>query len=226
MWCVLTLPIFICLLFTQRGCRNWRLLQCNFIIFQHNLQAHHCNCPILVGVQKFRCSVSWAPSQSAIHKQPLPLTRYCGNSGLQSVNLCFQISSSTCIVFTSVLDVLGRLVRSPCTSSLLLLKTLCTDSWHAALLWCHHPRPLLTGSEFFMGKTNFYTKTEAHYKCPSKKSLLNILPQLQVLLPIKKSNAWLTQKLQARASYWMDMSSMYKQYCAQRVCHLLMKFPL
>lgn len=134
------------------------LMQCNFIIFQHNLQAHHRNCPILVGVQKFHCSVSWALSQPAIHKQPLPLTHYCGNSGLQSVNQCSKISSFTCVMFTTVLDVLGRPVRSPRTSSLLLLKTLCTNSWHAALLWCHHPRPLLTGSEFFMGKTHFVHK--------------------------------------------------------------------
>lgn len=118
------------------------LLQCNFFIFQHNLQAHHCNFPILIGVSKFHCSISWALSQSAVYKQPLPLTHYCGNSGLPSVNLCFKISSSTCVMFTSVRDVLGRPVRSPCTSSLLLLKTLCTNSWHAALLWCHHPTPI------------------------------------------------------------------------------------
>jgi hypothetical protein len=138
------------------------LLQCNCIIFQHNLQAHHCNCPILVAVSKFHCSVSWSLSQSVIYKQPLPLTHYCGNSDLQSVNKCSKISSSACVVFTSVLDVLGRPVRSPCTSSLLLLKTLCTNSWHAALLRCHHPRPQLTGSLFFMGKTPFCTQKLKH----------------------------------------------------------------
>jgi hypothetical protein len=123
-------------------------------------------------------------SLTTIHKQLVSLPHYCGNSDLRSVNQFSKISSSTCAVFTPILDVLCQPVRSSCTSSLPLLTSLHQFLTCCTLMMPAPQKPLSTGSEFRWGKHILYSKTEAHYKLLCKTSLVHIICCMLLLLQL------------------------------------------
>jgi hypothetical protein len=108
--------------------------------------------------------------------------------------------------------------------------TFCTIFWHTALPLNHHYMPLSAGSDFQWEKHFSPIKTDSHYKllCRTmfpvslplhvnfKLNLLSVwltdwlIPFVacytyQVLPPTKKHSAWVTQKLQAREPYLLNM---------------------
>jgi hypothetical protein len=158
------------------------------------------------------------------HSQPLmnydfQSLHYCKIGYLPNAKPASKISSSICATFTSTTDVLSKHGIIIMEIQSIIFK-ICTIFWHDALSIHHHHTPLSGGGKFYRGHmlcakksnhtTNLFAGPSVHCWCHSMTTCaLNstwltdsctmrcILLLLQVLLLMKKLNAWLTHDIKA-----------------------------